>query len=136
MNRPSNRPRPWWVYETSDRWIRAVRRFAPDIDLGWVFVNHPITPDLSQSIRQASLDRAAKRVILWQIDRSNLSLVASAVAQLGARHRTDLQIAAVSQLSPTILMSLSELGIATLIRHPEQLPGLKTMIRRHFDGES
>ena len=127
-------PHPWWVYETSDRWIRAARRFAPDFELGWTFVKHEIASDLS-SFMESPVDPAARRVVLWQVDRDNLASAAAAIAHLSTRHRGDLQIAAINDLSSTIQMSLLELGIATIIRHPEQLPSLKNMIRLHFAGQ-
>ena len=142
----ARRPRPhqWWVYETSDRWIRAVRRFAPSFDQGWDFVNHKISSELLQSIRHQSIrhtaiDPATRRIILWQIDRANLASVATAIAHLSARRsaayeRIDLQIAATQSLSPTIEMSLSELGIDTFVRNPEQLPSLESMIRAHLSA--
>ena len=90
---------------------------------------------------------------LWMADYLNLSLswfdgteaggcsylahiqhAAAAITQTRLSHRGDLQIAAVCDLSTLSQMALSELGIATIIRHPEQLPGLRYMIQSHFSG--
>ena len=160
MNRrdpPASRPHAhqWLVYETSDRWIRVVRRFAPDFvsaDEGLSVIGQAaITSDFSPRLLQTPSDPAVRRVVLWQVDRSNFQHVAAAIAQSRLSnpsdlhpcnlhpsdlHPCDLQIAAVCDLSLLSQMALSEFGIATIIRHPEQLPSLRHMIRSHFARRS
>ena len=144
----------WHVYESSDRWIHVVRRFAPDVfhhtsipDRCQDFMDvrmtadgqplsiipmGPITPDVSQTIRRAPDDPTDKRVVLWQVDRVNLPHACNAISQSRERRTRDLHMAAVSHLPNLARMALSEIGVATVIDHPEQLPMLSRMVRRYL----
>ena len=134
------RPRPWLIYESSDRWLRAVRRFATDFfddSRGWsVRSGGPITSDSAQRPLEEVTAILGRRVVLWEVDQSNIAIAAATIAQARLSSPGDLQIAAIGDLTWNAQMALSETGIATSIRHPEHLPGLCRMIRTYFSGET
>tara|TARA_R110002049_G_scaffold4601_4_gene31900 strand:+ start:141984 stop:142421 length:438 start_codon:yes stop_codon:yes gene_type:complete len=128
--------RQWHVYESSDRWIRFVRRFAPEFVTGEDHVSikamGPITADLHRRIKQSSVDSAAQRIVLWHVHRDNAPHAAAAIAQSRVLRSADVHVAAIGDLSTAGQMALSELGVNVLIRRPEQLPMLRKMVRLHY----
>ncbi len=128
---PSDRSmiRPWVVCESGNRWLTAVRRFAPDLMPGQlvVEVTHA-DPGNTDSV----LAGHRRAVVLWEVHRTNFTAACDWLATTAIRWPKTLRLAAGSGLSDRELIVLSEFCVATTLRHPEQLPRLASMIKAYF----
>jgi hypothetical protein len=119
----------WLVCPGRDRWLRAVRCFAAEL----------ISERSAVSIR--SCDPAAARqqllgqpraVVLWDVSAEQLGAWCNWITKTAIESPHVLQLAAVTDLSVAEQAILSELGIVTMIRHPEQLPKLGQLLRKYL----
>ena len=119
----------WLICSRDDRWPRAVRRFAPELTPGIGSMKMLVCePADSASILFAQ----SSAIVLWQIETETLGAWCDRIAKTSIASPNVLQLAATSELSPLEQAALSELGVAAMIRHIEQLPMLAKMIRRYL----
>lgn len=131
------RRRHWVVCESGNRWRQSVLRWVPQ----WlgphdtIAVSHVLAGEVA-----ASTLRLQHGVVLWEIDTANELLVMRAIASLAVDRDRWLQVVALKrlatgdQLAPRDLCALSEIGVAAVIRHPEELTQLRSMVSGHFAG--
>ena len=71
-------------------------------------------------------------VVLWDIDRGNFAAACQSLAAAALRSPHTLRLAATTGLSNADLVVLSEFGVATSLRHPEDLVTLDPMVKAYF----
>ncbi len=71
-------------------------------------------------------------VVLWEVRRESLAAACDCLAAVAITSPQVLQLAAVAGLSNRERLVLSEFGCATMVRQPEDLPGLSRMIHGYF----
>jgi hypothetical protein len=120
--------RPWIICEANDRWLRAVRRFGPEI----------MPPPLIPAIRPAEpmatremLSGVGPALILWEVGDS-LASICDCLARTAIDAPQVLQLVAGSQLSDRETIMLSEFRCGAVIRQVEDLPRLARMIHGYF----
>ncbi len=121
--------RPWVISDPSGRWLEGARRFAPQL-----------TPKpLVASVTEATSDQATARiraeskgVVLWATQPNQFAELCDCVGRAAIERPELLRLVAVEGLSNDELLVLGEFQVSAIVRHPEQLPGLKAMIRRYF----
>ena len=117
------------VQRASGRWITAVRRFAPKL------MPPPLIPCIVPAEprkTRAMLAGNEQAVVLWEVRRESLAAACDCLAAVAMTSPQVLQLAAVAGLSDRERLVLSEFGCATMVRQPEDLPGLSQMIRGYF----
>jgi len=117
------------VQRASGRWITAVRRFAPEL------MPPPLIPCIVPAEppkARAMLAGNEQAVALWEVRRESLAAACDCLAAVAMTSPHVLQLAAVAGLSDRERLVLSEFGCATMVRQPEDLPGLSQMIRGYF----
>ena len=125
--------RPWLVCESGHRWFSAVARFAPQLMPKPLLAS--ITPAAPADVVSLSAG-SARAVVLWEVDRSNLAVACDWLIETAIGRPAMLRITVGTGLSDGERLVLSELGSATTLQHPEQLPRLETMIKAHFATSS
>jgi hypothetical protein len=121
--------RPWIVCEAADRWLNAVRRFAPEM------MPQPLIPSIvpAQTPKaRAILSGIDQAVVLWEVRRASLAACCDCLAAVAITSPRVLQLLAVAGLSDRERLVLSEYRCAAMIRQPEELPGLSRMIQGYF----
>ncbi len=121
--------RLWIVSEVENRWLTAVRRFAPDM------MPRPLIPSIVPAPTpkaRAMLVGIDKAVVLWEVRRESLATCCDCLAAVASSSPQVLQLLAVSGLSDRERLVLSEFPCAAMIRQPEDLPGLSQMIHGYF----
>ena len=121
--------RPWIVSEVENRWVTAVRRFAPEMMPRPLILS--IVPAPIPKAR-AMLAGIGKAVVLWEVRRESLAACCDSLAAVAISSPQVLQLLAVSGLSDRERLMLSEFRCAAMIRQPEDLPSLSRMIHGYF----
>ena len=121
--------RPWIVCEPQQRWLTAVRRFAPEqLPRPLIPVVMPAEPDAVTTM----LVGQGSGVILWSAGRDNLREVCQRLARTAMAAPWVLQLVAEDGLSNRERLILAEFPCAATVRNPEDLPRLRGMIRGYF----
>ncbi len=121
--------RPWFICETGNRWLTAVRRFGPDM------VPAALVPKVKSTSRDeilASLAFCEPSVVLWEVRQDSLAAHCESLARSTAISPQALQIIACHDLTHREQSCLTPFRVAAMIQHPEQLPRLTRMIHLHF----
>lgn len=126
--------RRWLVCESGQRWARAVRRFAPDL------MPKPLVPSISTNGPQQTLDQLASRrghqaVLLWESPPGSLLPVCDSIVQADRICPIALQLVAASDRTEQEYAILLEFPCAAILRHPEDLAGIRVMIEAYFRRE-
>jgi hypothetical protein len=121
--------RPWIVCEAADRWLRAVRRFAPQMMPRSLIP--AIEPAESAKVQQA-LSGHRLAVVLWEVRPDSLADSCDCLARTAIASPNVLQLVAGSGLSDLDQIVLTEFQTAASINHPEDLPRLARMIQGYF----
>jgi len=128
---PANREwiRPWVVCEATDRWLTAIRRFAPEMmPAPLIPAIQPVEPPKA---RELLAGEGGPAVILWEVGDS-LAAACDCLARTAITSPQLLQWVAGPALSDRERIMLSEFGCAAVIRHPEDLPKLTRMVHVYF----
>ena len=121
--------RPWIVCEPQQRWLTAVRRFAPEqFPRPLIPVVMPAEPDAVTTM----IAGQGSGVILWSAGRDNLREVCQRLARTEIATPWVLQLVAEDGLSNRERLILAEFPCAATVRNPEDLPRLTGMIRGYF----
>jgi hypothetical protein len=121
----------WLVCESGHRWRQSVVRLTSD----WLSNQESITfRSLLASEVSVSTSRLPYGVLLWELDAASLVPAIQAIGSLSVDRDRWLQIVAVDRLSHRDRCAVSEMGVAAVVRHPEELPSLARMISGHFAG--
>ena len=117
----------WVVCSPSDRWCKAIKRFAPEILPQTPMVLTPVAPETALAVAQS----LSLGVVLW--DCSGAGRFPECVRHLTNRRTSDLllPIASVQGLSNPQKLLLGELGLSVTIGQPEELLSLAPLIRRY-----
>lgn len=126
---PRQTTRLWIVSEVENRWITAVRRFAPELMPGTLI---PSIAAASSPKARALLSGIDHAVVLWEVRRESLAACCDSLAAVAISAPQVLQLLAVSGLSNRERIVLSEFRCSAMIRQPEDLPGLSGMIHDYF----
>ena len=123
--------RNWLVCESGQRWVTAVRRFSPEL------MPRPLVPSIFVSEPQQAIDRLAARpeqrtIILWESTSGSLLPVFDQLMETSRACPKALQLVAANGRTAREQAMLLELPCATVLQHPEDLPGLRSMIRSYF----
>ena len=123
--------RNWLVCESGQRWVTAIRRFSPEL------MPRPLVPSIVVSDPQEAIDRLAalpeqRAIMLWESTSGSLLPVFDQLMETSSACPKVLQLVAANGRSAREQAMLLELPCATILRHPEDLPGLRSMIRSYF----
>ncbi len=80
----------------------------------------------------SQMQRLPRGVMLWELAGENEAVVVAKIASVAADRESWLQLVATPELSARDRCSLTEMGIAAFIHHPEDLPRLRQMVQGHF----
>ena len=129
--------RTWLVCEADERWVTAVRRFAP-ILLPPPLVPRIIDADAATTNEQVVALGDQPTIVLWESCGESLLPVCDRLIQTAAANPRTLQLVAAPNRSAGECEVLSELPCTAILRHPEDLAGLASMVRAYFhaDGRS
>jgi hypothetical protein len=121
--------RRWVVCASSQRWLIAVRRFAPEM------IPRPLIPvvvpaDPPQVPQSLAGQRQA--VVLWEVQPDSLAATCDCLARTAIAFPDVLQLVAGSGLSDLDQIALAEFPSAASMNHPEDLPRLTAMIQGYF----
>ena len=123
--------RTWLVCETGQRWTGALRRFAPGL-MPAPLVPSVVSTDPAATIDQVISLRRRRAIVLWESREASLLPVCDGLIQAARANPRLLQLVAAPERSHDEQSILLELPAATIVRHPEDLPGLKSMIESYF----
>ncbi len=117
--------------ESGQRWVSAVRRFSPEL------MPRPLVPEIvqvdpEQLIAKLAAGRDHPTVVLWESSAGSLLPVCDQIIAAAQASPKSLQLVAASDRSARERGILMELPCTTLVRHPEDLAGLKEMFRAYF----
>ena len=123
--------RTWLVCEADQRWVTAIRRFAP------VLMPTPLVPkiihaDAATTIEQVAALGDQPTIVLWESRGESLLPVCDQLIQTAAVNPRTLQLVAAPNRSVGECEVLSELPCTAILRHPEDLAGLGPMVRAYF----
>ena len=125
----SGRVRTWLVCESGDRWLHAVRRFAPSMmPAPLIAATRSTEPAQVTSL----LTRQSPAVILWEVEPPSLAIACDYLANTADAAPGVLQLVAGSELTDRERISVMEFPCCATIRHPEDLPGLARLIHGYF----
>ena len=119
----------WVVCEASDRWSRAVRRFAPELLPPSLFLT---TIDVTWSTLTSSVAKYPTCVVLCDVERSSFGSHCESLARIASKCPHSLRLVAGNRLTDHQRVVLSELGVAAHLAQPEYLPRLSRMLAAHF----
>jgi hypothetical protein len=121
--------RTWIVCESGNRWLQAVRRFAP----------HMMPPPLtatSLQVEPAGLPRLLQPnlhgVLVLEVRRQSMRTACDLLALRATAAPGILPVVAGSGLSAAERIVLLEFQCAVTIRHPEDLPRLSRLFHGYF----
>jgi len=121
--------RRWVVCESAGRWSHAVRRFGPSMTPAPLILDIVVAgPD---EVTRA-LSPGKPSIVLWEVDSAAVVDTSRWLRQIDAQLPMTLQIVADNGLSPRERLALCEFPVNLVIQHPEQLPGIRSMIQGHF----
>ncbi|MFK8111266.1 MAG: hypothetical protein AB8B91_03665 [Rubripirellula sp.] len=132
--RLGNQLRSWMVCAEHERWITAVRRFAPEMMAPLVPAIHAFQP--SQVKASLKTKPNLQAVLLWEVRQGSVLDACDNLAQIRIMARQVFCILAVTELGEREKTVLAELGSAAMIRHPEELPALAGMLKTYFNRSS
>jgi hypothetical protein len=119
----------WLVCESSGRWSLAVRRFCaellPPVGIPCLVSNSP-----QETLRLISMNTPS--AVLWELTRESLPTGCDSLIQAAKLTPQPLQLVASCELSARQQLSLLELPVGALVRHPEDLRRLKPMFQGYF----
>ncbi len=126
--------RRWLICESGQRWQIAAGRFAPQL-MPPALVPSITSADPQPTIQQLSALSDQTTVVLWESAEGSLLPVCEWLMQAARVCPKALQLVAATVRSDRERSILLELPCAAIVRHPEDLPRLQSMIRSHF-GDS
>ncbi len=123
--------RDWLVCESSQRWVTAIRRFWPQL-MPSHLVPSIINVDSKGALHRLAMLRDQRAIVLWESTRGSLLPVCEQIIQASRACPKSLQLVAATGRPRSEIAILLELPCAAVVRHPEDLPGLSTMIGSYF----
>jgi hypothetical protein len=121
--------RRWVVCERGNRWMQAVRRFAPRM-----------TPaPLILEVVEAEPEKVANHliptlpcIVLWEVESASLLQVSQWLIKTAISAPHAVQLVADCGISVRERTVLCEFPVAVLIGQPEQLPRVHPLVEGHF----
>jgi hypothetical protein len=126
--------RTWLVCEAGQRWISAVRRFSPGL-MPPPLVPSIIAAESATAMSRATALRGHRAIILWESSGESLLPVCDRLIQASQANPQALQLVAAGDRTDREQAILLELPCTAILRHPEDLAGLKSMIRSYFQAD-
>ena len=125
--------RTWLVCESDQRWVTTVRRFAPGL------MPPPLVPtivdaDHATTIEQVVTLRDQPTIVLWESCGESLLPVCDHLIQTARANPRALQLVAAPNRTAQECELLLELPCTAIVRHPEDLARLGSMVRAYFRG--
>jgi hypothetical protein len=123
--------RSWLVSAEDGRWVRAIRRFAPEL------MPPPLIPiivpgNLASTRDHLSSLRQQQTLICWDSTALPLITLCDQLIATADTAPRSLQIVAAARCNDRERSILLELPCAAVIRHPEELVDLRHMIQAYF----
>ena len=123
--------RTWLICESDQRWATTVRRFSPDL------MPPPLMPtiigaDPETTIEHITALRDQPIIVLWESCGESLLPVCDQLIRTAYVNSRALQLVAAPNRTARECELLLELPCTAVLRHPEDLAGLGSMVRAYF----
>ncbi len=119
----------WILCESSNRWVRGVKRFAPQL---LPPRGIPCIVAATPSDAMALLSTGGPTIILWEFRGEAIVKACECLIQTARIAPQSLQLVACAGISQRQQLALSELPVAAFLRHPEDLIRLGPMLEGYF----
>ena len=123
--------RTWLVCESDQRWVTTVRRFSPGL-MPTPLVPTIVHADHATTIEHAIALRDQPTIVLWESWGESLLPVCDQLIQTAKVNSRALQLVAAPNRTARECEVLMELPCTAILRHPEDLAGLRSMVRAFF----
>ena len=123
--------RTWLVCESDQRWVTTVRRFSPGL------MPPPLVPTIVQADQAKTIEhvialRDQPTIVVWESYGDSLLPVCDQLIQTAQVNSRALQLVAAPNRTARECEVLMELPCMAILRHPEDLAGLRSMVRAYF----